>query len=176
MEQLGLRDHRWHLDFLSYPPRHTPLPHPTSLVWRFLPGHQHSATCKPGKWLANRWSNKHQSSLLNPNQMTGGWQFIPQWEFIPLLCGSESLTNCNVFLKTQFFFSDHPIFRKLTQRTKIFETTYWYFHISIVSLDKQERKKIVGEHWKKKKHCIYRSNRNFLLGLSQNTITPLFKV
>lgn len=90
--------------------------------------------------------------------MTGDWQFILQWESTALLCKSESLTNYYAVLKTEFFFFDHPIFKKLTQRTKIFETTYWYFHISVVSLDKEREKNkhhFVGEHWKKKTHCTY---------------------
>lgn len=65
VEQLGLRDHRWHLDFLSYPRRHTPLFHPTSPVWRFLPRHQHCATSKSKKRLANRCSRSEKRATVS---------------------------------------------------------------------------------------------------------------
>lgn len=144
MEQLGLRDHRWHLDFLSYPPRHTALFHPASPVWRFLPRHQHSATSEPKKRLANRWSRsgKRATVWLVESKSSDRWltaypgmriYYISlwSWDSHQLYCYCE-----NIF----FFCFDFPIFKKLTQRTEMFETTHWYFHISIVSLHQKEKK------------------------------------
>lgn len=76
-----------------------------------------------------------------------------KWQMIDSLSWNENLLHFSVIarfsptVKTKFFCFDHPIFKKLTQRTEMFETTHWYFHISIVSLHKKEKKTTTQLLW-----------------------------